>query len=269
MIFWFSGTGNTRLVAERLAYRLGMNDCRPLSAAMLRNPSDTYVETSDIIVIWAFPTYSWGMPPVVADFIARFSFGSGLQRALHFMVTTCGDDMAYTDRQWQRAMHHRGLATGGAYAVQMPNTYTLMKGFDVDAPETIASKLSAMPAMIERIAAAIHHGARDWPIKGYSDRMKSDILIRGTFPLIKSGIIYPWFKRFAMSPKPFHHTDGCVLCGKCARECPMANITMETDGPRWAERCALCLRCYHICPRHAIAYGKTTDGKGQYIAPKE
>ena len=37
------------------------------------------------------------------------------------MLTTCGDDMAYTDRQWRRIMHGRGLAATGAYAVVMPD----------------------------------------------------------------------------------------------------------------------------------------------------
>jgi Fe-S-cluster-containing hydrogenase component 2 len=33
--------------------------------------------------------------------------------------------------------------------------------------------------------------------------------------------------------------------------------------PFWRDNCMLCSRCYHICPRHAVQYGKTTVGKGQ------
>ena len=29
----------------------------------------------------------------------------------------------------------------------------------------------------------------------------------------------------------------------------------------------MCLRCYHICPRRAVAYGKSTATKGQYLNP--
>lgn len=71
-----------------------------------------------------------------------------------------------------------------------------------------------------------------------------------------------------MSPKPFRHTEKCTSCGLCSRSCPMENIAMKPGGPEWGKHCALCLRCYHICPTHAVAYGKATDGKGQYICPE-
>ena len=167
------------------------------------------------------------------------------------MLTTCGDDMGYTDRQWRSIARRRGLDTAGAYAVIMPNTYTLMKGFDVDSHEVSRKKVADSAGRIELIAKAIEDGGED-------------MTIRGSFPWVKSAVIYPWFKRFAMSPKPFHTTEGCVSCGLCARSCPMANISMGDDKrPHWGKDCALCLRCYHICPRHSIAYGKATDGKGQ------
>ncbi len=173
------------------------------------------------------------------------------------MLTTCGDDMAYTDRRWKRLIAARGWQAAGAFAVAMPNTYVLMKGFDVDSPETAAAKLAAMPAAMERIADAIGSG-------------DPDILIRGSWPWVKSYVIYPWFVRHAMSPRPFHHTGACTGCGGCARSCPLGNIAMQPGGtPHWGNRCAMCLRCYHSCPRNAVAYGKATAGKGRYMAPKD
>ena len=97
-----------------------------------------------------------------------------------------------------------------------------------------------------------------------------DILIRGSWPWVKSYVIYPWFVRHAMLPRPFHHTGACTGCGGCARSCPLGNIAMQPGGtPHWGNRCAMCLRCYHSCPRNAVAYGKATAGKGRYMAPKD
>ena len=62
----------------------------------------------------------------------------------------------------------------------------------------------------------------------------------------------------------------CTGCGGCARSCPLGNIAMQPGGtPHWGNRCAMCLRCYHSCPRNAVAYGKATAGKGRYMAPKD
>lgn len=38
-------------------------------------------------------------------------------------------------------------------SVIMPNTYVLMKGFDVDTPEVADAKLKAMPDRVAHIAA--------------------------------------------------------------------------------------------------------------------
>ncbi len=253
MIIWFSGTGNTRYAAETLGKLLGDSDVRPFTPEMLREPDKAFIDCDPAHpLVWAFPTYSWGIPPVVEAVMSRCRFGEGALKARHVMLTTCGDDMAYTDRQWRRIMKKRGLRTAGAYALEMPNTYTLMKGFDVDPAGLAEKKLEAAPEALRRIAEAIKTDGRD-------------ILVRLSFSWAKSAIVYPWFKRFAMSPKPFHVNAGCTGCGTCARACPMKNIAMRDGEPVWGDKCALCLRCYHICPRHAVAYGKATDGKGQQL----
>ncbi|MCM1067652.1 MAG: EFR1 family ferrodoxin [Muribaculaceae bacterium] len=254
MILYFSGTGNTRHVAQLLSTRLvDSNLCR-ISADMLRDPAAALIDApaGDKRVIWAFPTYSWGVPPVVLELIRLCRFGSAAKAATHFMLTTCGDDMGRADRQWRKAIAARGLTAGGAYAVQMPNTYVCMKGFDVDSPDLAAAKISRAAEAVDTIARSIESGG-------------PDILIPGKFAGIKTAVVYPWFCRFEMSPKPFSVHEGCISCGRCAAGCPMQNITMLSGRPAWGDKCALCLRCYHVCPRHAVAYGKTTEGKGQQL----
>lgn len=244
MIVYFSGTGNTGMVARMLGEMTGDGQVMALEGEALRVPESVVLRAEGDTVVWAFPTYSWGIPPVVVNFMRRVGLDSPTLAARHYMVTTCGDDMGYADRMWRREMRRRGLDAAGAYAVQMPNTYICMKGFDLDPEDVAERKLAAAPATTARIAEAIRSGSRE------------DILIRKGFSWVKTYIIYPWFIRFAMSPKPFWVSDDCVSCGKCAAGCPMGNIRMENGMPRWGDKCALCLRCYHACPRHAVRYGK-------------
>lgn len=256
MIVCFSGTGNTLHVARLLAEKIGQ-DVFLLEGDVLQNPQTVELSTKDTgePVVWAFPTYSWGIPPVVVDFIKNVGLGAGTMAARHFMLTTCGDDMGLTDRQWRRLMKDRGLRDVAAFAVVMPNTYVCMKGFDVDSPEIAEEKIAAADSKIGAIADAIDSGG-------------PDMLVPGAFAWIKTRVVYPWFMKYKMSAKPFGHTAGCTGCGTCARLCPMSNISMSDDAsgapaPVWGSRCAMCLRCYHACPHHAVAYGKATDGKGR------
>ena len=252
MIAVFSGTGNSLYVAGLLSKKLGDE--------VVRLPmADKRLEVTDGRLIWVFPVYSWGIPPVLKKWIDRMVIPGG-HKLKHFAVMTCGDDCGNTDRMWRDALSRHAWHGLSAYSVQMPNTYVLMKGFDVDSVELAQQKVNAAPARVDDIAMRIDEESKRFTLEDYF--IENDI-VRGSYPGIKTSIVYPWFKHFAMSPKPFHANDECIGCEICAKTCPLENIRMENGRPKWGKNCALCLRCYHICPRHAVQYGKATQGKGQ------
>lgn len=264
MILWFSGTGNSRFVAERLAARLNQ-PLREMKPGIVSTPLD--IAGDDDKIIWVCPVYSWGIPPYVRSIIKKINFGSRSEALTHHLVLTCGDDCGLAAEMWRADLRKRGWKDACAYTVVMPNNYVCMKGFDVDPKEIEERKLSEAPSRIDDIASRISSFHPE------SGKKETDV-IRGRFAWIKTRIIYPWFIRNAMSPKEFHSTDSCISCGKCAAKCPLDNITMlpvntaasrTKKRPSWGDNCAGCLACYHVCPRHAVMYGKSTRDKGQYM----
>lgn len=271
MILWFSGTGNSRYVAEILAAELG-SPVRPLTPD-LRDGNIT-LPKDDSSVIWVCPVYSWGIPPYVRSIMRTASLSN--PGAVHHLVLTCGDDCGLAADMWRTDLSRRGWRAGTAFSVTMPNNYVCMKGFNVDPEPTVQAKLAAAPERIREIAGKI----ASYAVSPENARPGADDLVRGRFAWIKTRIIYPWFVRHAMSPRPFRHTDACISCGKCAAICPLHNITMQpvagnaSDSsvrrrkyPQWHSDCAGCLACYHVCPRHAVMYGNKTAYKGQYMNP--
>lgn len=240
MIALFSGTGNSLLVARALSKQLGDEILDIASDASLPDNSER--------IIWVFPVYSWGLPPVLAEFIGR---QSNLKGRSHWCVMTCGDDVGYADRAWHQALSSAGASDlRGIFSVEMPNTYVCLPGFDVDSAEVAVRKLDAMPDRVESICQCIRN-----------EDVKTDV-VRGALPRFKTRFIYPVFRRLLMSARPFRSTDACISCGLCAKSCPLHNITMAGGLPAWGGNCTLCLRCYHICPQHAVAR-PCTKGKGQ------
>ncbi|MCM1520419.1 MAG: EFR1 family ferrodoxin [Lachnoclostridium sp.] len=240
MIYWFSGTGNSRRVAQHLAQLLG--DGMAFMTPGLKSDHER--------VIWVFPIYSWGVPPYVAEVIRTASLAEGSR---HYMVATCGDDAGLAPQMWRKLLEPHHVVPMAAYTVIMPNTYVVLPGFDVDPPELRDSKLEQEPERTRHIARLI------------SESSTTDDFTTGSMPWIKTRLIYPWFIAHMMSPRDFKVSDACISCGRCSRDCPVSNISMDEKGrPVWGDRCAGCLACYHVCPAHAISFGRFTASKGQY-----
>lgn len=246
MIYVFSGTGNTMMAAKSLAQANGLTIHR-FTAEQLRQPETVTLRATEGRVIWMFPTYSWGVPPVVRRIIAAATLESN---AIHYAVTTCGDDVGNLPQQWRNDLSKRNWIAGAVFSLEMPNTYVMMKGFDVDNDTVTRRKLDNMETRIDVIARKIAEGT------------KIDDVVRGSFGAFKTGVIYRWFTRFRMNPGGFYATDACIRCGRCAMACPMSNIVVSSR-PRWGNDCAFCSACYHACPLHAVEWRNTTRCKGQ------
>lgn len=253
MVYYFSGTGNSAFVATTLANFLSMKQgfIPDLDPASLPLPEDN--------LLFVFPVYSWGVPPLVAQFISGLS-----QEFVDYVnangflidcVMTCGDETGLAPEMLLTHFRKAGLTVNSIRSVIMPNNYVLLPGFNVDPKELEEKKLAACEGRILEIAQALNRGERGIDVT------------KGSMAWIKTRLIFPLFMRWGMFPSKWRYTESCISCGKCARICPMLNVTMKDSHPAWGKRCCSCLGCYHICPVHAVAYGRETKKKGQYIIP--
>lgn len=257
MIFYFSGTGNSRYVAEELADALD-SDLRFIPRV---SPNILAADTvGEYGVGFVFPVYSWGVPPIVLDFISRIkddTIAELIEKKVNiWVVMTCGDEVARAPEMIEESLRRKGLSMKGVWSVIMPNNYVLLPGFGVDPKDIEEKKLSDAPLRIREVSD--HIKARQW---------RHDVTI-GKSPDLKTKLVYPLFKRWGVFPKKWKFTDDCISCGKCEKICPVGNIKLHDGKPVWGKECISCVACYHICPKNAIQYGSFTKGKGQYFCPK-
>ena len=247
MIFYFSGTGNSQWVAQQLAEAL----CEIVHPITGKHSNKIYSLQPGERVGFVFPVYSWAPPEVVLRWIASLQFNQ-VPEYIYF-VCTCGDDTGKTPRIFRQAVADRGWVCHAGFSVVMPNTYVCLPGFDVDSQELQNRKITQAKERISQL--------KEWIIAKVS---RFDCH-EGSMPFVKSYVLRPFFNRFLTSPRAFHVKDTCISCGKCEQVCPLHNIQLENSKPVWGANCSMCLACYHHCPTHAIAYGKQTQKKGQYV----
>lgn len=278
MILYFSGTGNSKYVAEKLAELLNeklvnIESCHSLPMMVDDAPlaHEALGEESLGII---FPVYAWGLPKIVADYLSNKRFvedpltkGSDITNKFVWTVMTCGDDMGYADVILEKVIKR---TVNAAYSLQMPNTYVSLPSFDVDAPELARKKIKETEAQLPGIAESIRN------------KENCRKLTRGDMAWMKTYVLRPLFNKFLVTDKFFRRTQNCICvshpsdsrfasrdlhassCGLCAKQCPTKDIAMIAGQPVWQNNnCTGCLRCYHNCPKHAIEWGKFTKNKGQ------
>ena len=123
MIFYFTGTGNSRYVAKRLSDLTGqhlfcIND-------RLKDQDFGTVLSKDGL-IFVLPTYAWQIPKVVRKWIKKTEF-MGSRKT--WFVMTCGEDIGNAGKYNEELCQHMNFTYMGTAKVVMPENYIAM--FDV------------------------------------------------------------------------------------------------------------------------------------------
>lgn len=247
MIFYFSATGNSKYVAARLADAtkdkiVSITEC-------LKNGLHEFVLEENENIGFVTPTYFWGLPSVVTDFLQRMKIKkTGAPYVYH--VLTFGTTAGQAHRMMEKYLQNKALSLDGKFIVRMTDTWTPI--FDLSDKGKNQTILTEAEKQIDTVAGYV------------SAHTKGDFNNR-KIPL--AGVYY-WTYRHGRRTKKFTVDNTCIGCGLCERQCPVSAIKLQNKKPVWVkEQCALCLGCLHRCPKFSIQYGKNTKNHGQYVNP--
>ena len=247
MIVYFSGTGNSRYVAQLLAKEL--ND-ELLDAVKHIKAGERGALHSEKPWIFVGPVYGWQLPRVFADYIRTAELSGCLDA---YFVMTCGSDIGNASEYASALCKAKGLAYKGMLEVVMPENYIAM--FPVPDAVQSARIIDQSKPTILKGASLIRQG-QPFPEK------KPSVLDR-----LKSGTVNNLFYRFFVKADSFYAKDTCIGCGKCELHCMLNNIHLSDGKPVWGNACTHCMACICGCPVEAIEYGKASKGKPRYQCP--
>ena len=247
MLFYFTGTGNSMWIAQKLGEQLNQT---AKNIAVYRE--ETEVEISDDVIGFVFPTYMNDLPWIAKEFLLKLKVHAD---AYCFGVMTSNHGKSGKSfRSMNQGLAASGAALSAAFDIQMPGNCI------PSTDEENRQRLRMAPAGIEEVCRAVQERTVNFRMnskKPAADFVKKSYLY-GTHSL----------KRFTLLKK-FSCTENCSGCGTCAEVCPMDNIKISGKKAIHEKNCAACYACLHWCPEHAILpVIPTLKKRKQYTHPE-
>jgi flavodoxin len=196
MIFYFSATGNSKYVATRLAE--ATDDSTVSITECLKTQNYTFDTKGNERIGFVTPTYFWGLPSVVCDFLNKLELR--LPDSSHsyiYHVATFGTTTGQVSHIFNELLGKRGLSLNGRFSVQMPDTWTPI--FDLNDKEKIEK---------------INHQAEK-QIAEASEKIKQEVagdFSRRKVPMALVKLYHPLYEKQRMT-KYFTLEDSCIGCG--------------------------------------------------------
>jgi ferredoxin/flavodoxin len=235
-IYTLSGTGNTLAVTTKMVEEFHRNG---LSAKVI-NINYKTIPDEDNQSEWigiAAPIYGYGVSELVFRFVKKLPNGQGRKI---FICLTAGSGDNTTNRNAAGALLNK--LERKQYNVPYTRIFAMPSNWYFDYPIAINKKLYL--ATMEKASHSVNE-----LLKGVYRRPTPSLGVRLLSTLVSIGEDRFGAKMFGRFLKA---GNKCIHCGKCARECPSGNITINNQQVRFGWKCIWCMKCIYQCPAQAV-----------------
>jgi ferredoxin len=232
-ILYFTGTGNSLAVAKRIGGEL---------LSIPQEICKKEVTYADDAIGLIFPEYYGSLPKMVGYFIERAKFETDYL----FAVATCGSGAGMVLSDLQKIAEAHNIQFDYLNTLVMVDNF--LPVFDIE------SEIKKLPE--KRTEENLSQIVDD--IKKRKEYIPSiSLKAKAMAPLMKKMLQN---KVEEYSAQGFVVSDGCTLCGICAKVCPTANISVS-EKITFSDKCESCYACVHACPQTAIHLKKEKSDK--------
>jgi ferredoxin len=233
LMLYFSGTGNSKYIAERFAQAMN-GACHSIEEAI---DFDGLFASHDTLG-FCYPIYCSRVPRILRDFVIQHQ-ASVLTKKLIIFCTQMGFSgdgaRAFTD-----IIPIKTSQVIYAEHFTMPNNVPNLWVTPLASEKTVQKYISKAHKKIEKIAEDIKNGV----VKRRGFNIGSRILG------LPQGLMFPAIERKYKSGVRIG--EGCTGCGVCVKICPMDNFAVDNGKVIGKGNCTLCYRCTNACPSMCV-----------------
>jgi len=263
LILYFSGTGNTKFVAEQISRRL-LDRGYSTRCESIENFEPEEVKSYDFLV-FGYPVYGYEMPDFVKSYARQIPPPSSRGVILYStMAYSSGNSLRnsaelFIDNDFLVVNTETFLMPGNDHLIITKRDSKFAKRVLATDYTAVRELNNSIAKILERIDYLSEKGVGQEDVC-LPDRNLLYLLLTPLMRLIFGVIKKTVVKRFKVD-------ENCLDCGICEKICPADNIVIRDGRVEFGNNCYLCLRCINQCPVEAIQITKFTEGKFRYKGP--
>ncbi|MEN6370048.1 MAG: EFR1 family ferrodoxin [Thermotogota bacterium] len=261
-VYYFSGTGNSLIVARGIAGRLH-GELIPIASVADR---ETIEPDANVIGI-TFPVYYADAPNIVRRFAEKLGNTEG---KYIFAVCNYGGGAGDSFKTLDGILRSRGAGLSAGFGIHMPQN-AFHKPWEIKslAYRQALKRIDFIVRSVEARRTGVFYSnvviqAIMTPFQGWIRHMTSLALEKASSTPSPSGLTVE--QLMPLCGSSFTVDAKCNGCGTCARVCPVGNIEIVNKKPIWQNRCENCLACFNWCPANAI-HGPLASSDYRYRHP--
>ncbi len=254
IIFYYSGSGNTRLACQYIAKRLPKVEFE--FASMVKSTETRDLHAFDIVGFATFTDFV-GPPQLIYDFFQKMSRQDNVPA---FVFVTYGTFPGRTLKALASLVESKGFEVIAGHQLKTPESYppVIVRGLsDVNAPNM--REMAKLDEFIEDLNESINQFMNG---NGFRKKKLKLGVLNSLIPVMQRT------RSKKVMGEKFVDTALCTKCGTCEKGCPYGAITLSPFPSFDMTKCFGCWYCYNHCPKRAI-YTKKLRNIGHYPKPNE
>lgn len=247
-IFYFSATGNSLYTASEI--KKEFKDAKLISIPQALSDREYLYEFDEVGFV--FPVYYGGLPKLVEKFISNIE----LPRVRYlFAIGTKSKKVSYNVLVHMNCLL-KDLNYELNYGVElvMVNNYLRRHTWDGFGEKEIT--LNRANHRLKEIIVDVKRLEDNGPFKKSINGSLCEIGYRS------------WEKKLNRIDQKFTTSGTCMDCRICESVCPVNNILVVDENPKWLGKCEDCMACIQICPSNNIQISELALKKKRYLHPK-